>query len=65
MALESQSKSIMSQAEDGSLPPGYPLSLVLDGEEHLAPFHVLRSFIPFMKSQVYLVRLDPSMLRLS
>ncbi|KAL4066703.1 hypothetical protein J3A83DRAFT_215091 [Scleroderma citrinum] len=45
-----------AQAEDASFPPGFPLSLRLDGESTPATFHVIRPFTPFTKAQVYLVR---------
>jgi len=48
------------QAEDGSFPPDFPLSVCLDDATNPATFHVIRSFIPFTKAQVYLVRPDPN-----
>ncbi|KAI6021036.1 hypothetical protein EDC04DRAFT_393341 [Pisolithus marmoratus] len=46
------------QAEDGSFPPDFPLSVCLDGATNPATFYVTRSFVPFTKAQVYLVRPD-------
>lgn len=48
------------QAEDGSFPTDCPLSVRLDGAtDSSATFYVIRSFLPFTKAQVYLVRPEP------
>ena len=46
------------QADDGSFPTGYSLSLSLD-DKRTSTIHVIRSFTPFTKGQVYLVKSDP------
>ncbi|KAG6331095.1 hypothetical protein ID866_7992, partial [Astraeus odoratus] len=44
------------QAEGSPFPPNFVLSLVLDAKSSPAVFRVLRSFTPFTKALVYLVR---------
>ncbi|KIN93830.1 hypothetical protein M404DRAFT_170074, partial [Pisolithus tinctorius Marx 270] len=48
------------QAEDGSFPPDSPLAVSLNGATNPETFHVIRSFTPFTKAQVYLVRPEPN-----
>ncbi|KAI5999058.1 hypothetical protein EDD15DRAFT_2543569, partial [Pisolithus albus] len=48
------------QADDGSFPTDCPLSVRLDGATDPTTFHVIRSFLPFTKAQVYLVRPEPN-----
>lgn len=50
--------STVVQVED-PFPSGTALSLRLDGENISTTFHVVRSFAPFTKAQVYLVRPEP------
>ncbi|KAL4079920.1 hypothetical protein V8B97DRAFT_665621 [Scleroderma yunnanense] len=48
----------MVHEKDGAIFANSPVSLLLNGETTPTSFYVLRSFTPFTKSQVYLVRPD-------
>ncbi|KAI6115720.1 hypothetical protein EDD17DRAFT_1430528, partial [Pisolithus thermaeus] len=43
-----------------SFPTDFPLSIRLEGATDPATFYVIRSFVPFTKAQVYLVRPEPN-----